>query len=245
MKTETLWKPDGKPVHVLDEKGEELVRLRHTEPRPDKTVRKIASTRVDRGKLAKSHPLLAQRLTAEQELSRSCGHSRRVSLDVDPSVLTKMARSKTAHRLEERCGAIAALGYCADGEGADALIDMAGDRRESLAVRCAALLSLSNIGSRRAVATLERHLAKGHVALRRAAAKALGRSRTDSVYALERAAAEDDDAYVRRQAYASISGLERRVGVGLSALRSPKPPPRGKVQRDEKADALTRDGGRR
>ena len=254
------FEPDGEPLLVRGESGEEYVEFHHTQPRPDKTFRTISSVYVDRDALAKQHPILATRLAAEEALNSTCSRSEekktadlaRISLDGDQAALAllKIARSRSSvHGQEVRSGAIKALSNYPSAEVADSLQDLVEDVDEVLAIRCRALLSLGVIGSPHAVRLLEKQLRVGSASLRRAAARALAHAPATSIAALEIAVREDPDARVARQAYATINAIERRVGEKLSSVRPPRAPQSRGPKRDTRADTLTRDqrrsGGRK
>jgi hypothetical protein len=244
------WQPDGRPVRVRDEVGDDKVRLRHTQPRPDKEVGRIDSVTVDRIDLAARYPALAIRLAAEEAVGTSCGHSQRAKAealgalaeggDNAARALMAIGSSRPSTQTdEERVGAIEALHRFGTAEVVDRISALAGDVRESLAVRCAALRTLGAFGSEGAIRTLETHLRAGPVAIRRSAARGLAGGPASSITALERAVEDDLDPRVARQAWVAITSIERREGQEFSRVRVPRAPGRRVVRRDADADALT------
>ncbi len=228
-------------IKVRDAQGE-LTTLRYNEPRPDLEVRKIPSNFVASEKLG----LAGLRLQAEHFLEQSCGedHTAKV-VALGPKiapVLIKIAGSKEICdcRCLRRSGAVRALGYLPQAEVADFLKGILSDISEELSVRAQAAISIGRIGSPSCLAQLQEVLRKDkNIAIRRAAAKALGLSRSlEAINALGQAVESDNDPTVKAQAYAALRAIEKLHGQKLSSVKAPPVPKRGKPARKETPKAV-------
>lgn len=228
-------------IKVRDEKGEST-ELRYNEPRPDLDVRKIPSNFVASEKLG----IAGLRLQVEHFLEKSCGedHTAKV-VALGPKiapVLIKIASSKEICDCwcGRRSGAVRVLGYFPQAEVADFLKGVLSDSSEELSMRAQAAISIGRIGSPSCLARLQEVLRKDkNIAIRRAAAKALGLSRSlEAINALGQAVESDNDPTVKAQAYASLRGIEKLHGQKLSSVKAPPVPKRGKLVRKETPKAV-------
>ena len=212
------------------------ISLKWNEPRPDMAVRPIASVRVARANLG----LAGVRLGAEEILRSGCGEReivnrlQRLGSSV-ADVLVKLATSRTTCNCGPSCteSAIAALAYFPTAAAADCLQRIASDARADVAARVTALTAMGQIGAPSGIEYLLSVLtAARDPAMRRAAARGLGRSSSPTALgALSIAAEKDSNPLVRQMAHAAAMEVAGANHLPLSGL---KPPPRPRLARPER-----------
>ena len=221
---------------VRDRDGKSVT-LKWNEPRPDLTVKAIASIQVARRNLG----LAGVRLEAETILQSGCGEREviarlhRLGPEVS-GVLVKMAASGAECSCGAACAdsAIGALGFFPTAESVDCLRRIADDARADLGARAKSVAALGRIGAPSCVDYLLGVLTSARDPdLRRAAARGLGYSR--SATALDRlvtAIKKDRNLLVRQMAYGAVQAI-----AGANRLRLPKliPPPSPRLARPTKA----------
>lgn len=221
-------------IYVLNEQGERVT-LQYNEPRPDLEVQERPSRFVEQDVLG----LAGLRMQVEAILDRRCGPSPLPELlDLGPQAAQILIKIAAEHgdcedfHCHRRGAAVTALGFFPLGRVVDYLKGLLQDRRAELDLRARSALSLGRIGSPSCIASLSLVLDRYRSpALRRAAAKGLGMSRSlEALGSLEAAVKGDRDPSVKYQAYMSLRTLEKIYNQRLSLVEAPLVPGVGKPE---------------